>query len=532
MLTISTYFSLSYVALLLLAIVFYTCFPQKARRWILLAFSYLFFYSISGNLLCYLLVSTLSVHHIGLWLSVVQDECAQQLKNAEKGQKKELSARFQKKQRFIMTFAVFIHVGLLALLKYTPFAVSNINNVLHLLGLKFTVKAPSFLVPIGISFYTLQALSYLFDVYRKKISADKSLLRLALFMSFFPQIMEGPICRYSDTAEALWRAERIKYNNFIAGSQRILFGIMKKLVLADRLNLLIKNVFQGYNSYDGLVIAVSAVCYTLQLYMDFSGTMDVVIGSAQIFGITLPENFRRPFFSATISEFWQRWHITLGTWFKDYIFLPMSMSKPLKKLTSSARKDLGNHYGPLLAGSIALFCVWLCNGIWHGEGWQYIYFGMYHFVLIMIGKIIEPGVIKITQKLHINRKCLAYRIFQIVSTSILVCLGELIFRSEGLRAGIRMLGRIFTKFSFASVRNGSLFELGMDRKDYLIIAVSVIIIFIIGLIQEKGIHIRQAIAKKNLALQYAAYYALIMYIIIFGAYGMGYVPLDPIYANF
>ena len=211
----------------------------------------------------------------------------------------------------------------------------------------------------------MQAVAYIFDVYRRKIPADRNLLRLALFMGFFPQIMEGPICRYSETAEQLWAAPMLRYQNLTFGLQRILFGLMKKIVIADRLNLLIKNIFTGYESYDGFVIAVAAVCYTIQLYMDFSGAMDLVIGSGQIFGMKLPENFQRPFFSKTISEFWKRWHITLGAWFKDYIFYPLSMSKPLKKLTARARKRLGNHFGPLLSGAIALFCVWLCNGLWH-----------------------------------------------------------------------------------------------------------------------------------------------------------------------
>lgn len=529
---ISTYFSFAYLELLFLTIAFYAVLPRKGRRWVLLIFSYLFFYSISGKLLCYLIFSTLSIHHLGLWISLVQNEGAQELKLVERDKKKEVKARIQKRLSLIMTFAVVLHVGILALLKYTPFAISNINAVFQLLGLDFALEIPSFLVPIGISFYTLQAVAYLFDVYRQKIPADRNLLRLALFMSFFPQIMEGPICRYSDTADSLWQAEKIRYDNFIAGCQRILFGVMKKLVLADRLNLLIKNVFMDYDQYDGFVIALSAVCYTLQLYMDFSGAMDVVLGSAQIFGVKLPENFQRPFFSTTISEFWKRWHITLGTWFKDYIFFPLSMSKPLKNLTRSARKKLGNHFGPLAAGSIALFCVWLCNGIWHGSGWNYIFFGMYHFVFILLGSMIEPAAIAITQKLHIDRRCLPYRIFQMVRTGILVCIGELFFRAHGLRAGLAMFYKMVTNFTFASIQDQSLFTFGMDQKDYMVIGAAVVLIFIIGLLQENGIHIREAIAKRNIVVRFALYYALIMFIIIFGAYGIGYIPLDPIYADF
>ena len=290
----------------------------------------------------------------------------------------------------MVAFAVMVHIGILLVLKYTPFFAGNLNTLFQVFRIPVTLAIPSFVLPIGISFYTMQAVAYIFDVYRRKIPADRNLLRLALFMGFFPQIMEGPICRYSETAEQLWEAPKLRYQNVTFGVQRILFGMMKKIIIADRLNLFIKNVFSGYESYDGFVIAVSAVCYTIQLYMDFSGTMDLVIGSGQIFGMKLPENFQRPFFSKTISEFWKRWHITLGAWFKDYIFYPLSMSKPLKKLTSRARKRLGNHFGPLLAGAIALFCVWLCNGLWHGSGWNYIFFGMYHFGLILAGSMVSP----------------------------------------------------------------------------------------------------------------------------------------------
>ena len=529
---ISTYFSFIYIGLLLLTIAFYVCSKQKARRWVLLIFSYLFFYAVSGKLIIYLLLSTLSVHHFGLWLSEVQSEGKKQLKTVEKEQKQAASAKIQKKQDLIMAFAAILHIGILAVLKYSPFAAANINTVLRLLHVDHAVQIPEFLVPIGISFYTLQAVSYLFDVYRKTIPADRNLLRLALFMSFYPQIMEGPICRYSDTAESLWKAEKISYSNFVAGSQRIVFGIMKKLIVADRLNLFVEDVFLHYENYDGFVIVIAVVGYTLQLYMDFSGTMDVALGTAQIFGVKLPENFRRPLFSKTISEFWQRWHITLGTWLKDYIFYPVSMSKPVTKLTMRARKRFGNHAGSLIGGSIALFCVWIANGIWHGAGWHYIFFGMYHFAFILCGNIIQPTVIKTSQTLHIDRKSLPYRIMQIIRTDILVCIGELFFRAHGLRAGVAMFRKMFTDFTLETLRDGTLFTFGMDQKDYLVIGVFVIFLLVIGIIQEKGIVIRDRINSQNIALRLAIYYVVIMIIIIFGAYGRGYIPVDPIYANF
>ncbi len=496
MFSLSSYFSIEYLVILLpISVGLYAVLPQKLRRMSLLLSSYVFFWAVSGKLIAYLLLSTLSIHHIGIWLSSIQGDCDRLMESSPKANRKEIKNRYLKRQRLVVTFAVALHIGVLLVLKYTPFFTSNLNTLFRLLNLPLSLTIPSFVLPIGISFYTMQAVAYIFDVYRRKIPADRNLLRLALFMGFFPQIME-------------------------------------EIVIADRLNLLIKNIFTGYESYDGFVIAVAAVCYTIQLYMDFSGAMDLVIGSGQIFGMKLPENFQRPFFSKTISEFWKRWHITLGAWFKDYIFYPLSMSKPLKKLTARARKRLGNHFGPLLSGAIALFCVWLCNGLWHGAGWKYIFFGMYHFALILAGSIVEPLVVQVTKKLHIQRSSLPYRCIQIVRTAILVCIGELFFRAHGRRAGLTMFKRIFTHFSLDAVQDRSIFTVGMDKHDCLIISIALILIFIISVLKERNVPIRERIASKNAVVRFAAYYALILSIVIFGAYGTGYVPVDPIYAGF
>ncbi len=529
----SSYISVAYLALFLpLVIGLYAFTPQKIRRWVLLIASWIFFWSISEGLIIYLLLSILSIHHLGIWLMTSQQEEDICLKECDRSQKKSIKGQYQKKQRLILTFGVLLHLGVLLFLKYSPFFTLNLNRLLTALGLNTSLEISSYVLPIGISFYTLEALSYLFDVYRRKFPADTNLLRLALFMSFFPQIMEGPICRYEDSAQKLWEAPAIRYQNLTFGLQRILFGVMKKMIVADRLNQFIKNVFGDYGKYDGFVIALAAIAYTFQLYMDFSGTMDVVIGSAEIFSINLPENFKRPFFSTTISEFWKRWHITLGTWFKDYIFFPLSMSKPLKKLTVRARKKMGNHFGPLVSGAIALLAVWLCNGLWHGAGWRYIFYGLYHFSLILLGNIIEPGVIHLSKKLHISRTSLPYRSFQILRTAILVVIGELFFRADSLTIGLNMFQKILTHFTLDTVHNLSILTFGLDKYDFLILLIFALMLFVVGIIQEKGISIREVMAKRSFVVRILFFDAMIMAIIIFGAYGIGYVPLDPIYASF
>lgn len=515
-----------------LTIAIYQALPQKGRRVVLLAASYVFFWILSGKLLLYLLFSTLSVHHIGLWLSLLGDERDAALRGAQRSERKAIKQRCLHKQRLVMGFAVVLHIGILLAVKYTAFFGWNLNNLFDVLHLPIRLSTAKILAPIGISFYTLQALSYLFDVYRGSVAADRNLFRLALFMSFFPQIMEGPICRYSDTAQALWECPRVSYRSLTFGAQRILYGVMKMVVVADRLNSFIKPVFADYAKYDGGVIALAAVGYTCQLYMDFSGTMDIVIGAAEIFGIRLPENFRQPFFSKSISEFWKRWHITLGTWFRDYIFYPVTLSKPLKKLTTWGRKRLGNHFGPLLAGAVALFCVWFSNGIWHGAGWNYIFFGIYHFVLILLGNVFEPFVHKTYEKLRLRRNGPVCTVLRILKTGVLVCIGELFFRAPELGVGMKMFGRMVSRFTLSSFASGRIFEMGMDRQDFIIVGVTVAVVFLFGVLKERGVQIRQRTAEKPVALRWALYYALILFIIVFGAYGPGYIPLDPIYANF
>ena len=307
---------------------------------------------------------------------------------------------------------------------------------------------------------------------------------------------------------------------------------MKKLVIADRLDPLVKKVLDEPNCFDGGVIILAAVCYTVQLYMDFSGSMDAVLGTAEIFGIRLPENFERPFFSRSVSEFWKRWHITLGAWFKDYIFFPVTSAKRMKNLTSSARKKLGNHFGPLVAGGIALFCVWICNGLWHGAGWNFIFFGMYHFVLILSGNIITPASKKVLQKLHINASGLGYRVFQIIRTTILVIIGELFFRANGVGSGMELFGRIFTDLSFRSFDEFLLPRLGVDIFDLSICGVTLLIVFAVSIINEKGVCIRETLAKRNIVFRWCVLYMLILFIVVFGAYSFGYIPVDPMYAQF
>jgi len=530
---LTSYFSMDYLMFFLPAVIFiYSILSVKQKKYFLLIASYLFFTLISGGLVVYLLLSTLSMFFMGKWLEKIHGEEKTALSTAEKEKKKTIKARYLKQRRRVMGLAAFLHIGLLLVLKYSGFFMENVNGVLALVKTPVQFEIPHFVMPIGISFFTMQAVSYLFDVYRGTIKAEQNIFKLALFISFFPQIVEGPICRYEQTAEQLWNVKAIEHKNLVFGLQRILFGMMKKIVIADRLNPLIKEVFTNYVNYDGGIVFLAAVCYTIQLYMEFSGTMDAVIGTAQIFGVTLPENFARPFFSKTISDFWARWHISLGGWFKDYIFYPVTLSKPVKNLTTKLKKKTGNYFALLVASAIALFCVWFCNGLWHGAAWNYIFFGMYHFGLILMGNVVEPLAKRVRKLPHVDSNSIPYRLLQMVRTGMLVVIGELFFRCHGLKAGLIMFKMILTEFSFANYNLESLDALGLDVQDMVVAALALVLVLAVSVLKERGIQLRETLAKRPVAVRFAVMYGLIFFIIIFGAYGLGYIPVDPIYANF
>ena len=251
------YFHLLFIGAFLPAIIIlYNIVPQKHRWKVLLVASYVFFWSISGKLLIYLLITTLLMYLFGLWIDKIQRKRDEDLKSAEKEKKKSIRQIAIRTQRKILTLAAVIMIGILIILKYTPFITENINSLLEVLKIETKLEIAKFMIPIGISFYTLQALSYILDVYKEKIKADRNIGRLALFISFFPQIMEGPFCRYSETANDLWKGEKTTYKNLTFGIQRIAYGFMKKKVIADRLDPIVTNIFLDYAKYDGGLVAV------------------------------------------------------------------------------------------------------------------------------------------------------------------------------------------------------------------------------------------------------------------------------------
>lgn len=494
------YHLLTYSLLFLpIVIVLYQFAPAKLRWLVLLTADYVFFWMVSKWLIIYLIAATLATYGTGRILVYVSEHAS------VKGK------QLIKRKRCVLAFGILITLGMLIIFKY-----------LKIFGL-------TLVAPIGISYYTLQTISYMTDVYRGTIKADRSFARVALYLSFFPQIMEGPISKYSETAEALFTGKSIEYNNLVFGYQRILWGLFKKMMVADRLAPVIFKIFGDYERYDGSAIAVAVVCYTLQLYTEFSGCMDIILGSGEIFGVTLPENFRQPFFAKNASDFWRRWHITLGRWLKDYIFYPLSLAKPVKKIAKKIKGVCGIGVSKFVAPTVALFFVWLSNGIWHGAGWTYLFYGMYYFVLIFIESITETPLQKLIEKRHIHTEKMGWRLLTGLKLFIIVNLGELFFRAASVAQGFGMLGQILTNFHITVLKE---MDLGLDKYDMLLSLVGICIVLIVDIIHEKGISIREKVAISRLPIRWGFWYAVILCIVIFGAYGAGYTIVDMIYAAY
>lgn len=515
-----SYHLMDYFAFFLpVVLIIYQLVPQRFRPVALLMANYAFFYMISGPLVVYMLFSTIFTHYIGLWLE-----------NVTLTAEVEGKALIMKKRK-VLVFGIAISLGILGVLKYFNFFGQTVADVLALFQVDFVYEPIRFMVPIGISFYTLQMISYITDVYRGTQKAEHNLLKIALYLSFFPTIMEGPICRYAQVGEDLYAGRSITFENLKFGYQRIVWGLFKKIVIADRLYATVSHVFDNYRDSDGSVIAFGVVCYTIQLYMEFSGCMDIIIASGEIFGVKLPENFRQPFAAKDASEFWRRWHITLGTFFKDYIFYSISLAKPVKNLAKKVKEKLGRNVSKFVGPTIALFGVWSCNGLWHGANWTFIFYGMYYFVLIFIENITEEPVQKLAKKWNINRESSGYRMFQAVKMFFIINIGELFFRANTLQDGLAMLGKIVTDFHISELL-GKLSSLKMDTADLVVVAIGIVVVAIVGSLHEREIKIREEIAKWALPVRWGVWYAAILAVIMLGAYGTGYSIVEMIYAGY
>lgn len=495
----------------------YQIVSKERRKYVLLAAGWFFFFSLSGLLLIANIVSSVFVWVMGRTIDRI-------------GKDKSLKAKERKKRKKrVVAIGVIVLIASIVGFKYLDFIGLNIVRISWLLGIPYNWNMLNLAIPVGISYYTLEGIAYIADVYWERVEAEKSLPNMFIFMSFFPKLIEGPITRYSEGLD-LFRGAGITSVNLAEGYQRILWGLFKKLVIADHIAPGVNQLYAG-EYMDGGVALFAAFLFTMQEYMDFSGSIDIAIGSARVFGIRLSENFRQPFFAKNASDFWRRWHITLGTFFKDYIFYPISLSKPAAKLTKAGKKLFGGKVSRFITPAIALFFVWLSNGLWHGARWTYVFYGMYYFVLILLELILEEPFLWILGKLKLSEESVPVRVFRYVKLFFIVLIGEMVFRADTLKKGLEMLKLVFTDLRFDMVAK-HIQDIGIDRYGYFVIILGMIVVAVVETLKEAGYPIRARLQALPTPVRFAFWYLCIFVVIIFGAYGTGYDAEDLVYAQF
>ena len=490
--------SMEFLIFVGIAVIGYYLIPKRFQWIWLLIFSYIYYASSGIKILFFLLYTTITTYGTGRLLDRV---------NHKELPRNEAKSR----KRRILIGCLLLNFGMLAVLKYTNFAIENVNAIFHA-GISFQ----KLILPLGISFYTFQSMGYIIDVYWGKYEAEKNPFRFALFVSFFPQLLQGPIGRFDRLARQLYEQHSFDLLKAQYALQLMLWGFFKKLVLADRAAVVVNQVFQNYTQYSGVTNIVAVLMYSIQLYMDFSGGMDVVMGAAALFGVELDQNFKRPYFATSITDFWHRWHITLGTWMKDYIFYPVSLSKWMGKFGKWSKKAFGKKTGRVVPICVANIIVFLVVGIWHGAAWKYIAYGLYNGLIIAVSSLLAPLYRKGFEKFHINPKSGAWHVVQILRTFLLVNISWYFDMAVSLSAAFAMMKSTVTGFSLATLTVGSLMMLGLDKLDYMILAMGCLVVFLISFLKERGIQIRESLGRKPLVIRWAVYGMLVFGIPMFG----------------
>lgn len=522
--------SLYYIFFVVVVALLYFVFPRKYRWWILLIASVVFYLIYDIRLSIWLGITSVTVYLCVVLQGRQEERYQQLLQNTEKSDRenrKKLKKRNTQIKNTYVWIASIINIGIWIVFKFTDLIIEAVNR-----SFSASFSLLSLALPLGISFYTLQAISYVVDVSHNKAPVQKNYFKLLLWLSFFPQIIQGPICRYSETAEQLFTPHDFNYDRVKTGAQLILWGFFKKLVIADRAAQISITVFGNSAQYSGLVFVIAALAYTIQIYGDFSGGMDIICGVSEILGINMPQNFKRPYFSRSVPEYWRRWHITLGAWFRDYIFYPLSISKAAQKVGKKTRKWFGPKLGKMIPTYLVMAIVWTMNGIWHGAGARYAVYGFYQGFLMIIGMQTESLSLRLLNRLRINTDSFGWKLWQTVRTFALMVWGRIIFKAPSLTEAFRIMGSVFKHFNLRVLFDGTVYSLGLEKQEITILIIALMILFIISFLQERGIRIRETVQKQPVAIRWMLYYALIFSIIIFGIYGYGYKPVEFVYAKF
>ncbi len=518
----SVTFALFVAALLIL----YYLLPRRLQWPLLLAASYVFYLWAGPKYLFFILFTTVTTYFASRYMDRQQQKRDEYLTahkaTLSREEKKAYKASVKAHNRIGLVLCLVSNFAILAVCKallIQPFRDAAANGTLSFLSLG---------LPLGISFYMFQSMGYLVDVYRETVKAEQNFFKLALFVSYFPQLIQGPISKFSQIGAQLTAGHAFDGRQVAFGLERMLWGFFKKLVVADRIAVAI-GTLRG-DGYTGVYFFLLTLAYAIQIYADFTGGIEVTIGQSQALGIRLPENFRRPFFSKNIAEYWRRWHITLGEWMKDYIFYPISVSSPMRNLSKSARKKFPN-FGKRLPVYVASVITWLATGIWHGFSPNFALWGLLNCLVIVLSEEFQPLYTKFHNRFHLKDK-LWYGIFEILRMFLLMNLIRACDLFPNVGEYFRRMGSLLTTWNFHVFWDGSLLKLGLTALDYGIIAFGILLMLSVSLYQEKKGSVREGLAQANACLRYAAIFALLVLVLLMGSYGIGYDSGNFIYNQF
>ncbi len=526
--------SYEFLGFLFCVFLLYYVFPKQHQWKLLLLASYVFYFCADPIYLVYIFVTTVTTFLAGIGINKIREQQKIYLKenkeHISKEEKKIYTGKMKSKRWKVLLLCLIFNLGILAVVKYTNFVISNINSVLEWIGNTEPLSFWNIVLPMGISFYTFQAMGYIIDVYRGTVEAEKNFFRFALFVSFFPQLVQGPISRFGDLSKTLFEGHRFDKKVVCYGLQRIMWGFFKKLVIADRILAGVNTIIKEPEMYSGAYVFVGMMFYAVELYADFTGGIDITIGVAEVMGITVTENFRRPFFSKSIKEYWNRWHITMGSWFTDYIFYPISVCQPMLKVSKFCRKRMGEFIGKRVPIYLSSFVVWLATGIWHGASWNFIVWGLANWLVIMVSQECEPLYKKFHERFpDINKD--AYKYFQVARTILLMSCLRTFDCYRDVPLTFKMFGTMFTEFNWNIIWNGALLNIGLSVVDYLILLFGILLMLSVSLVQRAG-KVRDRIAKMSYVKQFCIWYGLFLIILLMGAYGEGYDATQFIYNQF
>lgn len=394
----------------------------------------------------------------------------------------------------------------------------------------FIGRTTNLFAVLGNSYFTLKAISYMVDADRDDKNYENNYFKYLLYLIYLPSVSQGPFNRYNEFRKSISNEIEFDYTRIVHGIQRFILGTFKKLVITARLEQFASTVYSNIDGYNGISFILGTAAYALWFYTDFSGYMDMMIGFSETYGVELPENFRQPFFSKSIAEFWRRWHITLGTWFRDYIMMPFIQSKVGRNVKKYCKKKFGKDVARLTPIIIGTILVWICTALWHGLGMRYIIWGTYYCVIILFSLLMEKTFNKIMENVGLFQLNIM-NIFRMIRTWVFVLIANVILFIPSNYSVKKIVGKLFSRNIYLGARV-HLFSVQWGIKDVAILLIGLFIILLISILKERGKDIYALVDKQKLPIRWLIYYALIYTTLLFGEYGSAYDASQFFYMGF